>query len=128
MECDTETETLEKTLINELKDGKTEVVVDNKNLTMRRKIYNSFKRFINLLSCSSNTVETTYEPTLLEELQKIKEPLSIDEISPVIEEVVSVDEAPPVIEEIPPVIDEIPPVIEEIPPVIEKPILFEDRI
>jgi len=120
MECDTETETLEKTLTNELKDGKTEVVVDNKNLTIKSKIYSSLKRFINLLSCGSNTVETTHEPTLLEELQKIKEPIYIGEVEPVTEETVSIDEVQPVTEETK--------TIDEVPPVIEKPIPIEDRL
>ena len=120
MEPTTTTEVLEKELTQELNDEikVDDVKMDNEgihvNITLRGKLYNLVKenllyfhtKLAKLMSCTTNTVETIYEPVEIEKIEvKVDEHVVSDEL----------------------VVDEVEMMHIEEPVIAEKPISIEER-
>jgi len=109
MERVSQTETLEKPLVIELKDENTTI-----NATLRSKLFSSIKtkllfihkKITHLVSCTtSKTVDAVQELNVLEELEKVKEPIAV-EVAGVIEKQIAI----------------------EVADVIEEPVSFNQRV
>jgi hypothetical protein len=108
------------------------IILDDKNVTLnvtsRSKLFTSVKtnmsfvynKFMKLVTCATNSVDTTYEPSTheprrhhIEKLNNMKEPVKEDETLVVIEQQLVVEEAVASLVPVEPVVVEQPVSIEE---------------
>jgi len=125
------------------------IILDDKNVTLnvtsRSKLFTSVKtnmsfvynKFMKLVTCTTNSVDTTYEPSTheprrhhIEKLSNMKEPVKEDETLVVIEQQLVVEEAvvveQPVVSLVP--VEPVEPVELVEPVVVEQPVSIEERM